>query len=68
MPALTGDLVERIVAQSEAQSGGLPVHELEEIRDDNLVAIMRALKANGWGVGKTIAEAERRLNDMTEPP
>ena len=68
VPALTGDLVERIVAQSEAQSGGLPVHELEEIRDDNLVAIMRALKANGWGVGKTIAEAERRLNDMTEPP
>ena len=68
VPALTGDLVERIVEQSEAQSDGRAVHELEEIRDDNLVAIMRALKANGWGVGKTLVEAERRLNDMTEPP
>ncbi len=67
VPELTGELVERITAQSEAQSGGLPVHDLEVIRDDNLVAIMRALKANDQGAGKVLREFETRLAGAAQP-
>jgi len=59
--------VERIVAQTEAQSCGLPVRDLEAVRDDNLVAIMRALKANGQGVGKTLRDVETRLAGAAKP-
>ena len=36
---------------------------MERIRDDNLVAIQQALKANDWGAGKLLAEYEQRLFD-----
>lgn len=51
VPDLTDDLVERIAAQSDAQSGAHSIGELERIRDDNLVAILRALQDRQWGAG-----------------
>ncbi|MGK6314659.1 carnitine 3-dehydrogenase [Neorhizobium sp. DT-125] len=58
-------LVDKIAAQSDAQSGVRGIRELERIRDENLVAIMQALKAGdagrGWGAGKILAEFERHL-------
>jgi carnitine 3-dehydrogenase len=63
VPELTDDFVERIAAQSDAQSGAHSVRELERIRDANLVALMRALKAQGWGAGRLVAEQEARLKD-----
>ena len=42
-PDFTPALVDKIVAQSDAQAGGLSIRELERIRDDNLVAILQAL-------------------------
>ena len=63
VPELTGELVEAIAAQSDAQSGARSIRELERIRDDNLVAIMQALKATGWGAGRVLADWERRLFD-----
>jgi carnitine 3-dehydrogenase len=63
VPELTEELVELISSQSDAQSGHYSIRELERIRDDNLVAILQALKANDWGAGKTLAEYEKKRFD-----
>lgn len=61
VPELTDELIDMVASQSDAQSGMHSIRELERIRDDNLVAIMQALKANDWGAGKVLAEYEKRL-------
>jgi carnitine 3-dehydrogenase len=54
-PELTDQLIDTIAAQSDAQSGAYDVRQLERIRDTNVAAILRALEANRWGAGNTIA-------------
>src|SRR5690606_17099010 len=49
VPDLDDALIDRIAGQSDAQSGHHSIRELERIRDDNLVGIFHALKANDWG-------------------
>ncbi|MEO0677307.1 MAG: carnitine 3-dehydrogenase [Pseudomonadota bacterium] len=61
VPELTEELVETIASQSDAQSGAHSIRELERIRDTNLVAMMRALKAQDWGAGKLISAHEALL-------
>ena len=61
VPELTPELVDRIADQSDRQSGACEVRDLERRRDDNLVAILRALKKNDQGAGSTIALHERGL-------
>ena len=67
-------LVEKIGAQSDAQAAGLSIRELERIRDENLVGIVRALKESrdgeGWGAGRLLADFEGRLRarDRAEAP
>ena len=56
-------LVQTISDQSDVQSGMHSIRELERIRDDNLVAIMQALKANDWGAGRTLSAWETALYD-----
>ena len=51
VPEFTDELVDLIAGQSDAQSGHHSIRELERIRDDNLVGMMRALGANDWGAG-----------------
>ena len=63
VPELTGELIDRIAEQSDRQSGAHDVRSLERIRDDNLVAILRALKRNDHGAGRTVAAHERSLPD-----
>ena len=63
VPELTDELVQTISDQSDAQSGMHSIRELERIRDDNLVAIMQALKANDWGAGRTLSSWETALYD-----
>ena len=63
VPELTDDLVKTISDQSDAQSGQHSIRELERIRDDNLVAILQALKANDWGAGRSVATWEKALYD-----
>ena len=63
VPELTDELVKTISDQSDAQSGQHSIRELERIRDDNLVAILQALKANDWGAGQTVAKWEKSLYD-----
>jgi len=63
VPELTDELVKAISDQSDAQSGAYSIRELERIRDNNLVSIMQALKANEWGAGQTLAAWEATLYD-----
>jgi len=58
VPDLNDTLIEKIATQSDAQSGRYSIEELEHIRDDNLIAIIQALKLNDWGAGKNLAELE----------
>jgi len=61
VPELTSELIDRIGAQSDAQADGLSVRELERLRDDNLVAILQALRARRYGAGEVLHEHEARL-------
>lgn len=63
VPEMTDELVEKISTQCEAQSDGLDTRALERIRDDNLIAIMQALKTQNWGAGATLAAYEMSLFD-----
>jgi carnitine 3-dehydrogenase len=63
VPELDEALIDKIASQSDAQSNALSIRELEQKRDDNLIAIMQALKTNNWGAGRTLAIHEKRLLD-----
>lgn len=63
VPPFDDALVDLIAGQSDAQSGHIPIRELERIRDDNLVAIQQALRAQDWGAGRLLAAYEQRLFD-----
>ncbi len=58
VPDLTDELINQIAGQSDAQSGSYSIRELERIRDNNLVAMMRALKGQNWGAGALLNEAD----------
>ena len=51
VPELTDELVETIASQSDAQSGQHSIRELERLRDNNLVVMMRALKDQNAAAG-----------------
>ena len=61
VPELTDDLIEKIASQSDRQSGAYSIRQLERIRDDNLVGIMRVQKAHNWGVGKLLKAYDQQL-------
>ena len=61
VPELTSELIEKIGAQSDAQADGLSIRELERLRDDNLVAVLQALRAQRYGAGEVLHEHEARL-------
>ncbi|WP_299191985.1 carnitine 3-dehydrogenase [uncultured Litoreibacter sp.] len=58
VPELTDELVQTIADQSDAQSGMHSIRDLERLRDNNLVAMMRALKAQDFGAGALLNAAE----------
>lgn len=61
VPEFTDELVDLIAGQSDQQSGHIGIREMERIRDDNLIAILHALKGNNWGAGRTLAAYEQSL-------
>jgi carnitine 3-dehydrogenase len=61
VPEFTDDLVDLIAGQSDAQSGHMGIRDLERLRDNNLVAILRALKQQGAAAGKLIYDHDARL-------
>ena len=66
VPDFTDELVDMIADQSDAQSGIHSIRELERIRDDNLVGMMRALKAQNWGAGALLNVQDERLKSGTD--
>ncbi len=59
VPEFTDELVDLIADQSDAQSGHHSIRELERIRDNNLVAMMRALKGQDYGAGALLNAHDR---------
>jgi len=57
-PVLTEALIERIVAQSDAQAGGACVEELARRRDDCLVAVLQALRSQDAAAGAVLKRYE----------
>jgi carnitine 3-dehydrogenase len=70
VPEFTDELVDLIAGQSDDQSGHLAIRDLERLRDDNLVAMMRALRRSGSGAGGVIRSHEQGLAapDTTDIP
>lgn len=63
VPEFTDELVDLIAGQSDAQSGHMSIRELERLRDDNLIGMMRALKKTGTGAGGLLNTHEASLPD-----
>ena len=68
VPELTDDLIDAVAGQSDAQSGHLSIRELERARDDNLVTILRGLKARDWGAGALLNAQDRRVEGAPRLP
>ncbi len=61
VPELTDKLVTMIADQSDSQSGAHSIRQLEQIRDDNLVAILRQLQKRNWGAGQSVSAWQTTL-------
>jgi carnitine 3-dehydrogenase len=61
VPELSGDLLDTIVAQSDAQADGRDVRELERLRDDCLVSLIQGLRSHDYAAGAVLADYERAL-------
>jgi carnitine 3-dehydrogenase len=60
VPDLDQSLLDKLVAQSDAQAAGRSIAELERLRDDCLVAVLSGLRSQDFGAGETVAQTERR--------
>src|SRR5215207_1321652 len=67
VPELTDGLIDKIVAQSDAQAGDRSIRQLEELRDDCLVAVMQGLRTHRFGAGAVLDDYERKLLDAGQP-
>ena len=63
MPDLDDALIDRIVEQSDAQAAGRSVSELEEERDANLVAMLKALRQEDTAAGAFLNRLGRPLTN-----
>jgi carnitine 3-dehydrogenase len=66
VPELTDELIDTIAGQSDAQSGHNSSRDLERIRDNNLVTILRGLKAQDSGAGTLLNAQDNRINKMPQ--
>ena len=67
VPELTPEFVDLVGDQCESQSSQFSARELEKIRDNNLVSILRALKVQNWGAGKTLNEYDSKSKISSIP-
>ena len=63
VPELTDALIEKLVAQSDAQAGGRSIRELEQLRDDCLVSVIQGLRTHNYGAGAALRVHEQALFD-----
>ena len=67
-PELTDALIDGMVEGTRAQAGDRNISELERVRDECLIGIMRTLRPFGIGAGNTIAEDEQHRFTADEYP
>jgi len=67
VPELTDGLIDKIVGQSDGQADGRSIRELEELRDDCLVAVIQGLRTHRVGAGAVLDDYERGLLDAGHP-
>jgi carnitine 3-dehydrogenase len=70
VPEFNDELVELVAGQSDAQSGHMHIRDLERLRDQNLVGILRSLKERNVGAGKVLRahDARRAAAFHAAPP
>ncbi|MGJ8621622.1 MAG: carnitine 3-dehydrogenase [Yoonia sp.] len=68
VPELTDELIDQVADQSDAQSGQYSIRDLERARDNNLVTILRGLKAKDWGAGALLNAQDRRIDGAVTLP
>lgn len=70
VPEWNDELVSKIADQSDAQAEGRSIAELEQIRDNNLVDILKALHRNDWGAGALLANPAEKagVSDASRLP
>ena len=56
VPDLDDALIDKIVSQSDEQSGHLSIQQLEQIRDRNLVGFLQVLKNHHWAAGQALKD------------
>ncbi|MEJ8570168.1 carnitine 3-dehydrogenase [Microbaculum marinum] len=66
VPELTDAFVDQIAAQSDDQAGGKSIRELEQLRDDCLVSVLSALRAQGYAAGRTTKRYEELQWDRAQ--
>ncbi|MFC0201250.1 carnitine 3-dehydrogenase [Paracoccus rhizosphaerae] len=66
VPEFNEELVDLIASQSDAQSGHMSIRELERLRDDNVVGMIRALRRTNSGAGGVVRTHEASLPDPGE--
>ena len=60
VPEFNDELVDLVAGQSDAQSGHMPIRDLERLRDQNLVGILRSLKERNVGAGRVLRDHDAR--------
>jgi carnitine 3-dehydrogenase len=60
VPEFNEELVDLVAGQSDAQSGHMHIRDLERLRDQNLVGILRSLKERNVGAGKVLRDHDAR--------
>jgi carnitine 3-dehydrogenase len=61
VPDLSDGLLDKLVAQSDAQAAGRDVRALERLRDDCLVSLIQGLRTQQVGAGAVLSGYERAL-------
>ena len=67
VPELDDALLEKIVAQSDAQAGGRDLREWERLRDDCLIDVIRSLRAHDFAAGGLLSAHEASLAGPQSP-
>jgi carnitine 3-dehydrogenase len=62
VPELDDALLDKIVAQSDAQAGAASIRELERLRDDCLVAVLQGLRSRDFAAGSVLKAYEDGLH------
>ena len=62
VPKMDDAFIDKLAAQSDAQSGAMTAADLAKLRDDNLTAILRALRVCKSGAGRILADYEMQLH------